>query len=114
MKNYSLTDATYQDMDRLYLDGALSWVGCPKKNIPQLAHWVANFTSKEPIMFYLATGAEINDYYKIEKNKLKDNVHVVSVLLDDIDADKQTAICEARFDVGATWFKVVVDTAQRG
>lgn len=99
------------DLKDLYDGSAFTMVGfnTDDDNLEALRGWFEEHGAKMMTDdFYIISGKLMNDTYGLTgNNAYPDDIHIVSVKLDDIkDAN---LIFVARFEIGARWFDDIVD-----
>ena len=96
-----------EELDFLYEDNALTVVGLCEKSIPDLFNILKENTTVHRERAFIISGKLMNEQYNLTgKNAYKDELHIVSISLEDFDVEPMIL---KRFEFGGRWFNDVVD-----
>ena len=105
---------TKAQLDELEKESALTWEGLTtdEESLTQLFDWIKSYTPMKQEVAYVITGATMNLAYGLTgDNAYRDDLHIVSVKLSDIE--NVGAIVIPRFQVGGRWFDDIVANNRR-
>lgn len=91
------------------LGSALTWEGLDTsdESLDQMFNWIGEHTPVKTRRVYVTLGDTMNRIYGLTGiNAYPDDLHIVSVALDDIE--EPWKICLQRFDVGGRWLDDIV------
>ena len=109
-----ITVQTKAQLDELEKESALTWEGLTtdEESLTQLFDWIKGYTPMKQEVAYVITGATMNLAYGLTgDNTYRDDLHIVSVKLSDIE--NVDAIVIPRFQVGGRWFDDIVANNRR-
>lgn len=100
-----------EELDYLYDVWALTIEGLCEESIPDVMDILKENTTVYRERVFITLGKFMNEQYGLTgNNAYKDNLHIVSFSLDDIDA---LPITFKRFEFGGRWFNDIVDNNAR-
>ena len=117
MKEYTLIEATREDLEKLYSTSGFTFEGllCEKECLDDLTKFLDEFIKPEVevLKIYRITGKLMNEYCDLVKDPYPDKLSIVTIPLDQLCNIPKLAI--VKINVGARWFDDVIDNnKQRG
>ena len=105
---------TKAQLDELEKGSALTWEGhaVDDESLKKRFDWIKGYTPVKQERIYIISGWVMNNAYGLTgDNAYQDDVHLVSVKLEDIEHVGRIVV--PRFTVGGRWFDDIVDNNRR-